>query len=123
MLTIYFYTAVSICNMNQALKSVASKIPRTSEEYAILQSICRFSVDKNVTNSMVGTWDTFRKVLLSVCKVNIDINYVTVFCLACFLKIIMISMRYFTFVQKSRLHHPVNECWSLVDMVVKMLTV
>lgn len=58
--------AVTICNVNQAQRSAVSRIPRESEEYSVLQSICRYTVDENVTNSVAGTWNIFRKVLLDV---------------------------------------------------------
>lgn len=52
--------------MNQAQKSAVSLIPKDSEEYAVLQSVCQYSVDTKVKNSVAGTWDIFRKVLLKV---------------------------------------------------------
>lgn len=60
------FPAVTICNMNQAQKSAVSLIPKDSEEYAVLQSICQYSVDAKVKNSVAGTWENFRKVLLKV---------------------------------------------------------
>lgn len=60
------YEAVTICNMNQAQKSAVSSIPRDSEEYAALRSICQNSVDEKVNSSAAGTWNIFRKVLLKV---------------------------------------------------------
>lgn len=52
--------------MNQAQKSAVLKIPRHSEKYSVLQSICRHAVDKNVTNYVAGTWESFRSVLIEV---------------------------------------------------------
>lgn len=63
--------------MNQALKSEVSKISRTSEEYSVLQSICRYPVDKNVTTLGDGKWDTFRKVLLNVSKTSFVLSKIT----------------------------------------------
>lgn len=60
------YTAVTICNSNQAQKSVVSQIPRSSEEYSVLQSICRHRVDESVYNSIPGAWETYRSVLKQV---------------------------------------------------------
>lgn len=57
--------AVSICNMNQAKKS-AVRLLNEHEEYAILQSICRNSVNEHVKNSVAGTWEAYREVLLKV---------------------------------------------------------
>lgn len=57
---------MTICNVNQAQRSAVLSIPRKSEEYSVLQSICRYTVDENVTNSIAGTWNSFRKVLLDV---------------------------------------------------------
>lgn len=59
--------AVTICNMNQALKSAVDGMPRHSEEYVVLQSICQNSIDDNVTNAgLAGRWSVFRKVLQNV---------------------------------------------------------
>lgn len=58
--------AVSICNMNRAMKNVVETMPRDSEEYALVQSLCVNAVGKNVKNSLAGKWSTFRKLLLSV---------------------------------------------------------
>lgn len=63
--------AVTICNVNQAQRSAVSRIPRESQEYSVLQSICRYTVDENVTNSVAGTWNMFRKVLLDVRNLSI----------------------------------------------------
>lgn len=52
--------------MNQAQKSVVSKMSPTSEDYSVLQSICRHPVHKNISNSGDGKWETFRRVLLDV---------------------------------------------------------
>lgn len=64
--SLWFWTAVTICNVNQAQRTAVSRIPRESEEYSVLQSICRNTIDENVTNSVAGTWNIFRKVLLDV---------------------------------------------------------
>lgn len=58
--------------MNQAQKSAVKRINQTSVEYSALQSICGHTTDKNISNSVAATWDTYRKVLLNVkAKVNV----------------------------------------------------
>lgn len=52
--------------MNQAQRSAVSDIPHTSEEFSVVQSICRNPVDGNVTDSAAGKWSTYREVLLNV---------------------------------------------------------
>lgn len=59
-------TAVTICNMNQAQKSAVSTLSQTSEEYSVVQSICRYATDTNAMNSVNSNWTMFRKVLLDV---------------------------------------------------------
>lgn len=66
MFALFCRKAVTICSTNQAQKTAVSRIPRNTEEYSVLQSICRFTVDDNATNSIAGTWNVFRKVLLDV---------------------------------------------------------
>lgn len=51
--------------MNQAQKSAVNRL-NGSEEYAILQSICRNSVNEHVVNSVAGKWEAYRDVLLKV---------------------------------------------------------
>lgn len=58
--------AVTICNMNQAMKSVVDLL-NVDEEYAIVQSICRYSVNTHVKNSVAGKWEAYKEVLLKVC--------------------------------------------------------
>lgn len=58
--------AVTICNMNQAKKSAVQNFSEDGEEYAVLQSICRNSVDDQVKNTAVGKWPAYKKVLLKV---------------------------------------------------------
>lgn len=65
----YFYfhcPAVTVCNMNQAVKSVVEKFPANSEEYPMVQSICTHAVDENVTNIIKGKWATFQQLLIKV---------------------------------------------------------
>lgn len=52
--------------MNQAVKSVVATMPRHSEEYSMVQSICNTAVDENVTNSVDGKWNAFQKLLVKV---------------------------------------------------------
>lgn len=59
------FPAVTVCNMNQAVKSVVKEIPIRSEEYSMVQSICTKAVDENVTKSS-GKWAAFQKVLIQV---------------------------------------------------------
>lgn len=60
--------AVTVCNMNLAKKSVAQDISNESDEYAVLQSICRNSTNLNgpIRNAEAGKWPIYRKVLLNV---------------------------------------------------------
>lgn len=52
--------------MNQAMKSVVDTIPKDSEDYSMIQNICRNVVDENVTKSAVGKWSAFKKIILKV---------------------------------------------------------
>ncbi|XP_031627357.1 pickpocket protein 28-like [Contarinia nasturtii] len=54
------FPAVTICNMNQAVKSVVETIPKDSEDYSMTQSLCTDAVDTNVTNSKEGKWAAFQ---------------------------------------------------------------
>lgn len=58
--------AITICNTNQAQKSEVKDLPHGDEEYAVLQSICRNTVNTHVKNSVTGKWQDYRKVLLKV---------------------------------------------------------
>lgn len=60
--------AVTICNMNQVQKSAVHDIPHGSEEYSVVRSICRNSVDEDIKNAAAGKWSVYRKVLLNVCS-------------------------------------------------------
>ena len=60
------FPAVTICNMNLAHKSAVANLLHGDEEYAVLQNICRNTVNERVINSEAGKWTTYRKVLLEV---------------------------------------------------------
>lgn len=62
--------AVTICNVNRALKSEALKVPPSSGNYPVLQSICGFTVGngEDVNVSFPGKWSVYREVLLNVRK-------------------------------------------------------
>ena len=62
------YEAVTICNLNQVQKSAVAEIPRTSEQYSVVQSICRFSADESVKNDIPGKWNMYREVLAKVSR-------------------------------------------------------
>lgn len=59
-------SAVTVCNMNQAVKSVVRSIPTNSDEYSMVQSLCTNAVDENVTNSKNGKWAEFQKLIKKV---------------------------------------------------------
>lgn len=61
-----FISAVTVCNMNQAVKSVVKNYSTDSDEYSMIQSICTHAVDENVTNSKAGKWAAFQKLLMLV---------------------------------------------------------
>lgn len=52
--------------MNQAVKSVVKQIPKDSDEYPMIQSLCAHAVDENATNSKAGKWSQFQKLLIKV---------------------------------------------------------
>ncbi len=60
------FPAVTVCNMNQAVKSVVNRMPRDSDDYALVQSVCSQSVDENVTNSKAAKWESFQRLLVDV---------------------------------------------------------
>lgn len=60
--------------MNQAQKSAVFELKRPSEEYSVLQSICRNYVDENTTMSVAGKWTTFRRVLTKVRLATFDFS-------------------------------------------------
>lgn len=63
------FPAVTICNMNLAQKSAVANLSHADdEEYAVLQSICRNNANGRATDSVIGKWPTYRKVLLQVRK-------------------------------------------------------
>lgn len=59
-------TAVTICNNNQAVKSVVRAMATNSEDYSMIQSLCTHAVDENVRNSEDGKWAAFQKLLVKV---------------------------------------------------------
>ncbi|XP_037029673.1 pickpocket protein 28-like [Bradysia coprophila] len=73
------FPAVTVCNMNQALKSVVANYAVDSDEFSMIQSICAVAVDEDVKNSKTGKWSDFQKVLIDVsqsCKdMLISCNY------------------------------------------------
>ncbi|XP_031626136.1 pickpocket protein 28-like [Contarinia nasturtii] len=60
------FPAVTICNMNLVQKSDVAHLPRSSEEYSMIQSICQSTRDDNITSSVAGNWSVLKKVLLKV---------------------------------------------------------
>lgn len=73
-ISLRFRIAVTICNMNQVQKSAVSRLSQASEEYSVVQSICRYATDTNAMNSVDGNWSMFRKVLLDVRSFNFVIS-------------------------------------------------
>lgn len=67
--------AVTICNMNQAVKSVVANTSVDSEEYSMIQSLCATAVDENVTNTLPGKWDLFQKLVVKVRNVDRGIRF------------------------------------------------
>lgn len=61
--------AVTVCNMNQALKSVVKTLATNGEEYSMVQSLCTHAVDETAINSKAGKWAEFRKLLIKVGRV------------------------------------------------------
>lgn len=61
--------------MNQAQKSDVHQFKRPSEEYSVLQSICRNYVDENTTISVAGSWPVFRRVLKKVSRLDNNAPY------------------------------------------------
>lgn len=59
--------------MNQAQKSDVLELKRPSEEYSVLQSICRNYVDENTTISVAGKWPVFRRVLMKVKSIRFTV--------------------------------------------------
>ncbi|KAG4079926.1 hypothetical protein HA402_006238 [Bradysia odoriphaga] len=73
------FPAVTVCNMNQAVKSVVANYDVDSDEFSMIQSICAVAVDEDAKNLKSGKWTDFQKVLIDVsqsCKdMLISCNY------------------------------------------------
>lgn len=52
--------------MNRAQKTAVSKITNPSEEYSVLQTICRQPLNESVVETSARQWGFFRKVLMDV---------------------------------------------------------
>lgn len=68
------FPAVTVCNMNQAVKSVVKDLSVRSEDYSMVQSICTKAVDENVTKSS-GQWAAFQRVLIKVRFLHFDFEH------------------------------------------------
>lgn len=66
------FPAVTICNMNQALSSVANNITERSED-ALLQSLCEKKVTFSGLRSNATNWATFRQFLVKVSQPCSDV--------------------------------------------------
>lgn len=60
------FPAVTICNMNQARKSVVQKIKSGGYEELFLESLCSTRINNNQTKSKSTNWTQFRNFLLKV---------------------------------------------------------
>lgn len=60
------FPAVTICNMNQAKKSVAKNIEDDTLDHELLQSICDRDGTFNSSSAMPGRWSYFRTFLINV---------------------------------------------------------
>lgn len=66
------FPAITICNMNQAKKSIVQHYQSGSNEYVLLQSVCQQFDDFNISDvppNFSGKWSTFKEFLLKVCFV------------------------------------------------------
>lgn len=61
------FPAVTICNMNQARRSIAEKIIDNTMDNMLLESVCNLDdqLNANQSNSFVGKWSQFRKFLIN----------------------------------------------------------
>lgn len=67
------FPAVTICNMNQARKSVAETFTDNSAQKALLKSLCQQEedIDKDAFSStFVGKWSLFKEFLLNVSYIH-----------------------------------------------------
>ncbi|KAH8292921.1 hypothetical protein KR044_008658 [Drosophila immigrans] len=60
------FPAVTICNLNQALRSRVQRISRSSSNYSLLMSLCSQGDDQTIT--YVGTWKYFKALLVDVAQ-------------------------------------------------------
>ena len=64
------FPAITICNMNQAKKSIVGNIKPYTTEYALLQSLCQQDDEEynltNIPKDFVGKWALFRNFLVNV---------------------------------------------------------
>lgn len=58
--------ATTICNLNLVKKSAVSSLPRGSEEYLIVQNICRNKIVDQINASAPGKWTIYKEVLSNV---------------------------------------------------------
>ncbi|KAH8388064.1 hypothetical protein KR093_011523 [Drosophila rubida] len=60
------FPAVTICNLNQALRSRVQRISRSSSNFSLLMSLCSQGDDQTIT--YVGTWKYFKALLVDVAQ-------------------------------------------------------
>ncbi|XP_030378904.1 pickpocket protein 28 [Scaptodrosophila lebanonensis] len=60
------FPAITICNLNQALRSRVKRISRSSTNYSLLMSLCDQGGD--LTISYIGTWKYFKAILVEVAQ-------------------------------------------------------
>ncbi|EDW00314.1 pickpocket protein 28 [Drosophila grimshawi] len=60
------FPAITICNLNQALRSRVQRISRFSNNYTLLMSLCNKGDDQTIT--YVGTWKYFKALLVEVAQ-------------------------------------------------------
>ncbi|EDW65549.1 uncharacterized protein Dvir_GJ19317 [Drosophila virilis] len=60
------FPAITICNLNLALRSRVQRISRTSGNYSLLMSLCSKGDDQKITYT--GTWTYFKALLVEVAQ-------------------------------------------------------
>ncbi|XP_023169258.1 pickpocket protein 28 [Drosophila hydei] len=60
------FPAITICNLNQALRSRVQRISSTSKNYSLLMNLCSRDYDQTIT--YIGTWTYFKALLVEVAQ-------------------------------------------------------
>lgn len=65
-ITEFPFPAVTICNLNQVVRSKIQNVQKGTVESMLVKSICQLNYDDDEVSDFEGKWSTFRNFLINV---------------------------------------------------------